>query len=208
MKSPVGLRGVAGLWTLVLCTAAGADSFHPTLKIGDPAPPLQAMSWIKGQPIAKFDPGRVYVVEFWATWCVPCKQAMPHLSILQKKHADHLTVVGVDSREAERGEASPEAVRKFVEKQGDRMAYTVAMDDPQKETIFKAWMSAAGAYGIPTSFVVDGRGRVVWVGHPIGPTGDAFDSAVERALKGESDLAAALELQKELNRETAARLGS
>jgi hypothetical protein len=87
------------------------------------------------------------------------------------------------------------------------MGYTVAMDDPQKETIFNAWMTAAGAYGLPTSFVVDRQGRVVWVGHPIGPVRNAFDAAVEQALKGESDLAAARELQKDLNRETAARLG-
>jgi thiol-disulfide isomerase/thioredoxin len=194
-------------WALVAGAAARADALEPSLKIGDRAPPLEAMSWIKGKPVAKFEPGRVYVVEFWATWCVPCKEQMPHLSALQKKHEDNLTVVGVDARETERGDAHPEAVRKFVAKQGDRMAYTVAMDDPQKEPIFNAWMTAAGAYGLPTSFVVDRQGRVVWVGHPIGTVRDAFDVAVEQALKGESDLSAARDLQKEVNRETAVRLG-
>jgi thiol-disulfide isomerase/thioredoxin len=197
---------VAGLG-LATASLTWAGTTDPTLKIGDPAPPLQAMSWIKGKPLPKLEPGRVYVVEFWATWCVPCKEQMPHLSALQEKHAANLTVVGVDARETQRGDAHPDAVRKFVEKQGDRMAYTVAVDDPQKETIFNAWMTAAGAYGLPTSFIVDRQGRVVWVGHPIGSVRNAFDAAVEQALKGESDLAAARELQKDLNRETAARLG-
>jgi thiol-disulfide isomerase/thioredoxin len=207
MKPIFGLRSLAGLWALTFCAITCADSLHPTLKIGDPAPPLRPMSWIKGQPVAKFDPGRVYIVEFWATWCVPCREQMPHLSALQQTHSERLTVVGVDSRETERGEASPAAVRKFVEKQGDRMAYTVAMDEPGKEPVFNTWMSAAGVYGIPTSFVVDGRGRVVWMGHPTGAAGEELDRVVEQALKGESDLAAAAELQKQLNRETAIRLG-
>jgi thiol-disulfide isomerase/thioredoxin len=207
MKPISGVPSVIACWALSACALARADPLHPTLKIGDPAPPLQARSWIKGKPVASFESGRVYVVEFWATWCVPCKEQMPHLSALQEKHAGGLTVVGVDARETERGEARPDAVRKFVEKQGDRMAYTVAMDDPQKEPVFNAWMSAAGAYGLPTSFVVDRQGRVVWVGHPIGEMRSGFDRAVEQALEGESDLAAARELQKEINRETAVRLG-
>jgi thiol-disulfide isomerase/thioredoxin len=206
MKSTAGLRMAAALCALAIGVTARADALHPSLKIGDPAPPLQAMSWLKGEAISKFEPGRVYVVEFWATWCVPCKEQMPHLSALQKSQAQRLTIVGVNVREAERGKALADAVRKFVDKQGERMGYTVAMDDPEKKTIFNTWMTAAGAYGLPTSFVVGGKGRVVWVGHPVGAREAAFDTAVEQALAGQSDLAAGREAQQEANRETAARL--
>jgi hypothetical protein len=115
-------------------------------------------------------------------------------------------VIGVNVRETERAEAQIDAVRKFVERQGQKMDYTVAMDDPRKKTIFNTWMIAAGAYGIPTSFVVDGKGRVVWVGHPVGSGEAAFDTAVEQALKGRSDLAAAREVQAEVNRLSAPRM--
>ena len=82
---------VAGALALLSFAACAAD---PALKIGDPAPALEPMAWIKGEPVKKFAPGRVYVIEFWATWCVPCKELMPHLSDLQRKHADKLTEDG------------------------------------------------------------------------------------------------------------------
>jgi thiol-disulfide isomerase/thioredoxin len=207
MKFMSGLRMAVAICALAVAAISHADALQTTLKIGAPAPPLQPMSWLKGEPISKFEPGRVYVVEFWATWCVPCKEQMPHLSALQRSHAQRLTIVGVNVREAERGKALADAVRKFVDKQGERMGYTVAMDDPDKKTVFNTWMTAAGAYGLPTSFVVDGKGRVVWVGHPVGARESAFDTAVEQALAGRSDLAAGREAQQEANQETAARLG-
>jgi thiol-disulfide isomerase/thioredoxin len=101
------------------------------------------MTWIKGQPVTRFEPGHVYVVEFWATWCGPCAAAMPHLSELQKKYAGRLTVVGVDAREADAGKADVAAVNAFVKKKGDQMAYTVAMDDPVKKTVFGEGLSKA-----------------------------------------------------------------
>ena len=58
-----------------------------TLHIGDPAPPLGPGRWLKGEPVSAFEPGKVYVVEFWATWCGPCIAAIPHISDLQKQHA-------------------------------------------------------------------------------------------------------------------------
>src|SRR5205809_672183 len=40
----------------------------PTLKVGDPAPPLKVTKWLQGAEVKQFEPGKVYVVEFWATW--------------------------------------------------------------------------------------------------------------------------------------------
>jgi hypothetical protein len=115
-------------------------------------------------------------------------------------------VIGMNVRETEKGQATQAAVEKFVERQGAVMDYTVAMDDPAKKTIFNTWMIAAGAYGIPTSFVIDGKGRVVWVGHPVGSGAAEFDTAVEQALNGTSDLAEARARQAEVVRQNAPRM--
>ena len=60
---------------LLLCITSiiihAQDDPPPSLTLGDAAPPLQVREWLKGTPVQKFEKGRVYVVEFWATWCRP-----------------------------------------------------------------------------------------------------------------------------------------
>ena len=60
-----------------------------TLTIGDKAPAIDIAHWIKGEKVKEFEADKVYVVEFWATWCGPCIASMPHLSELQEKYADY-----------------------------------------------------------------------------------------------------------------------
>src|SRR5262245_35647835 len=54
------------------------------LSVGDAAPGLDIEKWVKGNETT-LATGNVYVVEFWATWCVPCKKSIPHLSELQRE---------------------------------------------------------------------------------------------------------------------------
>src|SRR5689334_25163119 len=103
MKSILRLAAVAAL--ILAAIAAYAD---PSLTVGSPAPAIKVAKWVKGKPVNSLKKGNVYVVEFWATWCGPCKQSIPHLTELAKKYAGKATFIGVSSFEknAPKGEYS------------------------------------------------------------------------------------------------------
>ncbi|MGX8009829.1 TlpA disulfide reductase family protein [Mesorhizobium sp. ORM8.1] len=70
------------------------------LRIESPAPAIKVNDWLRGKPLATFQPGMVYLVEFWATGCGPCVAAMPLLMQLQEKYQDSgFEVVGVAASE-------------------------------------------------------------------------------------------------------------
>ena len=85
--------------------------------IGDPAPAVFPERWVKGSPV-KIGPGtNIFVVEFWATWCGPCKRSIPHLTELQRKYADKGVIfVGFSDEKME-------TVQPFVTAQGGNMDY-------------------------------------------------------------------------------------
>jgi thiol-disulfide isomerase/thioredoxin len=133
-----------------------------TLKVGDKAPALSVEKWVKGSPVKAFEPGKTYVVEFWATWCGPCVASMPHLSEIQHKHKDKVTIIGMTSEDPNN---SLTKVEEMVTLKGDGMGYTVAWD--QGRSTNEAYMKAAARNGIPCSFVIDGTGTLAWIGHPM-----------------------------------------
>src|SRR5438067_12699343 len=95
-----------------------------TLNIGDPAPPLWVREWIKGTPVQRLEKGKVYVIEFWATWCGPCIASMPHLSALATKYKDQVTVIGIDI--FEKKTTSLGKIKAFTDSMGSRMDYLIA----------------------------------------------------------------------------------
>ena len=142
---------------LALLLAAVAAS-AASLNVGDPAPTKLPSAYIKGTKVSAFDPKKAYIVEFWATWCGPCKESIPHLTELQANLKDSgLTVIGVH---VPNGADTADA---FVKQQGKKMDYTVAKDT--SGAVEKAWLVAAGQNGIPCSFVIVG-GKVAFIGHP------------------------------------------
>lgn len=203
-RSMMQAVSAALLMSIGLCASA-----TPTFEIGDAPPPLEPMAWIKGGPVSRFEPGHVYVVTFFTTWCGASNESMPQMSELARKHAGRLTVIGVNVRETERGrgEGTVAALQRFVAKKGDDMDYIVAMDDPQKKTLFDSWMLAAGAYGTPTAFIIGKDGKLAYLGYPTDYGASyPFTQALQKALAGKSDPAAARALQSELTRQTVERL--
>ncbi|MEM9066286.1 MAG: redoxin family protein [Planctomycetota bacterium] len=157
---------------------------QPDLWFGGNAPELTIAEWVKGDQITGFEPGTVYVVEFWATWCGPCIRAFPHLTELNKDYGDKVEVIGVNIWERSEGEARAKAVRDFVASQGERMGYTVALEEGT--SMSESWMRPANRNGIPSAFIVDQQGDIAWMGHPM-----AMDEPLEQIVAGEYNSAEA-----------------
>ncbi|GEM_PF-1479814 len=159
---------------LAYASPSGQVSQASALKPGDPAPGIKAALWIKGAPVNSFRKGRIYVLEFWATWCGPCRASIPEVTKVAAAYKDAVTVIGVNVWEGsgsttptEEKEARLDAwVKRFVTSMGPQMDYTVCRDT-RDGLMARTWLEAAGITGIPATIVVDREGRVAWIGHPL-----------------------------------------
>jgi len=154
---------------LALLTLATAVS---AVEIGADAPPLESATWIKGEApdLAR----QVTVVEFWATWCPPCLESIPHLSQLQDRYGDRIAIVGISNEDQA-------TVKPFVEERGEDMDYAVGI---MTGAAYDAYMREVN--GIPTAFIVDTEGQIAWKGHPM-----AMDRALQEIVDGRFDPARA-----------------
>jgi thiol-disulfide isomerase/thioredoxin len=131
--------------TVSACTGQAA----PKDWIGKELPSL-GVDYLDKTPDIK---GKPAIVEFWATWCGPCKTTIPHLNQLQKKFGpDGLVVIGITAEDEN-------TVKDFRKKLP--MEYSVALD--KKELGQKL-----GIQTIPHAFLVGKDGKVVWEGNPVG----------------------------------------
>ncbi|WP_407121622.1 TlpA disulfide reductase family protein [Bradyrhizobium sp. STM 3561] len=148
------------------------------LGLESPAPPITVENWLRGEPLTSFQPGKVYIVEFWATWCEPCVAAMPHLVELQDKYKDSgVEVVGVAAYEQAR--TTDEArtnLDAWLSEKLPNLNYRVGFDS---EKMDKLWMDASLSVGIPTSFVVDRDGHIAFIGFPT-----ELDGVLPKILNG------------------------
>ncbi|KAI8594587.1 thioredoxin-like protein [Dissophora ornata] len=115
---------------------------------------------------------KVVVLEFWATWCGPCLQSIPHLSELQRKYKDvDVTIVGSTNEQDE------QKIRDFVKNQS--MDYTVVLD--KNQSLHSKVFKPSGATGIPFAAVIVNN-KIVFSGHPMDPLfGNSLEQAAAKA---------------------------
>jgi thiol-disulfide isomerase/thioredoxin len=188
MKPNCFRLGLLAAALLAFPTVYAAD-----LKPGGKAPEVKVAEWVKGKPFKSYAESDYTVVEFWATWCGPCIEAIPHVTELAKKHAGKVAFYGVSVWE--NGDDIPGQVKKFVADMGEKMDYNVARDDEQA-FMAKNWMEAANQNGIPASFLMDKKGTLLWVGHPMD-----LEATLDEVLAGRFDMAASV---KKFDEEAAA----
>ncbi len=171
--------------TVLLAVVASVSAEVAAFNIGQPAPEFKAGRWVKYGPITRLEPGQIYIIEFWATWCSPCRAAMPHLTKLAHEHKGKVTVIGVDLFERLPGAEADRAVDKVINQMGKDADYPICRDTPD-DYLLKNWFTPTKAGGIPTTIVVDGAGKIAWIssGMPF-----ELDRVVKELLAGKFDYA-------------------
>lgn len=137
-------------------TAAPAEAL-PTLSL-EGLPEV----WLQGAPVKEWEKDKVYIFEFWATWCGPCLAAMPHMEQLHQAFKDNprMQIIGVNVMDRK----TPEALKEFIKNRPTPLNYTMAVDVDGKKTREK-WLEPLKVNGIPHAFAVK-NGRLIWRGHP------------------------------------------
>lgn len=193
------------------------NSEGEVLSIGSKAPGLDIEHWVsngngKFKPVTEFEPGKVYVVEFWATWCGPCVASMPHLAELQKTYGekgvqivsisdeDLETVEGFlkrpvrgapkeededgedDEKEGDDEKEEDEDAKKPLKGTYGALTSVYCLTTDPDGSSNKDYMEAAQQNGIPTSFIVGKDGLIEWIGHPM-----ELDGPLSQIVEGKWD---------------------
>ncbi len=171
-------RGSATTVAVVLAPRPSGDEILRMDLVGAQAPAWTKVSALSGAPtsIDKLR-GRVVLVDFWASWCGPCRMLAPRLSALKDKFgAQGLSVVGITTDDAEKAAV-------FAEK--NQMRYGIVVDTDGETS------RAYGVTALPTMLLVDKKGvvREVFIGYD--PTADARLEAVLKTLLAETSPPAA-----------------
>ena len=143
------------------------------MTVGSKAPALDIEHWLSDgngtfSKVRGFKPDKIYVIEFWATWCGPCIASIPHLSELQKKYADkNVQIISVSQEDLPTVEGFlANKVTGKAETYGQLTSNYCLTSDPDG-SVQNAYMKASQQNGIPTAFIVGKDGRIDWIGHPI-----------------------------------------
>ena len=142
----LGIGGAAALLPL-----RGTAQDEPEIRFvrdPDPAPDFQ-MKDVDGKPVTLAGlRGKVVLLNFWATWCGPCREEIPSLIALQKRYQDKLQIIGMLTDDDDDA-----ALHKLIEAEG--INYPVALATPELRVQF------GGIPALPTLFVINTEGRVV-----------------------------------------------
>ena len=142
----------AVLGVLVVAGSAASQDKAASLKVGDPAPPLKADKWFQGPEVKAFEKGKVYVVEFWATWCGPCIMQIPHMNeLVEKFRGKPIQFISITDEEES-------LVQPFLKKRP--MKPWIALDTDQ------SMMQPYEVWAIPYMVIVDGNCIIRSIIHP------------------------------------------
>jgi peroxiredoxin len=128
------------------------------LEIGDDAPPLEIKKWVQGDKfkLEALKNKEIVIIDFWHSDSQLCQQTVPYLTEIQKKYEDKgVRVIGISPEDLS-------SVMDFVETQGKKMKYTVAVDKDGKTT--QALLSAFAVNEVPHTFIIDRKGKIAWHG--------------------------------------------
>jgi thiol-disulfide isomerase/thioredoxin len=139
------------LLCLVPVLVSAQQENQPTIRFvrnPDPAPDFK-LTGLDGKPLMLAgSKGKVILLNFWATWCGPCRAEIPDLVDLQNKYKDRLQILGLVVDDDDQ-----DAIKKFVAEFGINYPVAIASNDIR--------FQYGGIAALPTSFVLDAEGRIV-----------------------------------------------
>ncbi|MBA3689556.1 MAG: redoxin domain-containing protein [Chloroflexi bacterium] len=143
------ILAVAALLLMLVLVPLGRTNTAARSRLLDrPAPAIGLLDLAGRRWTLSESRGRLVWVNFWATWCPPCRTEMPMMQRLADAYGDRLLILGVDFGE------EPSAVRQFVDRYG--IGYPILLD-PTLDTFYR-W---SPQFGLPRHYFVDARGTVI-----------------------------------------------
>ena len=163
------VRGYGQIIAVAAMLAGTLLTANAALKVGDTLPDLASFK-LEGK-LPDTLKGKIVIVDFWASWCLPCAESFPVLDELQKKYGDKLVVIAVNVDEKAAN------MEKFLKKHP--VSFTLVRDAGQK------FVEVAEPETMPTSFILDGAGKVRFLhsGFHGETTRKAYVSEIESLLK-------------------------